>query len=96
MDKVRSMLKYIVGMNFAHILVVGLLVKALISDVSYATFLLTIPILAYEGYRLFLKSKKPDPIHFDQELRKELDNIKAKISAGQIDQSMKKPMQRYF
>lgn len=98
MDKLRLAYNYICGTNFAYLLVLGLVVKALVSDVSYATFLLTIPVLSFEGYKLYIKSKTPDPIMLDAEVRKELDNIKSKLNANTFEKGLKSqtPTQRYF
>lgn len=96
MEKLRAVFKYISGINLAYILVLALMIKAVISDVSYPTFLLTIPILCFEGYKLYIKSKKPDPVVFDAELRKELENIKSKVNANSLDKNINAPMKRYF
>lgn len=97
MGKLRSMLNKLLGMNLAHILVLGLVVKSLISDISYPAFLLTIPVLAYESYKLHLKSKKPDPHIMDMHIRQELDNMKSKLNASTLDSGLKQNMpKRYF
>jgi hypothetical protein len=96
MEKLRAVYNYASSLNFAYLLILGLLGKALISDVSYATFLLTIPVLGYEGYKLYIKSKTPDAVVLDAELRKELDNIKSKINAGNMDKGVNAMPKRYF
>lgn len=85
-------------MNFAYLLTLGLMIKALIFDISYAAFLLTIPVLVFEGYKLYLKSKTPDPIALDAEVRKELDNIKSKLNANTFEKGLAStsPTKRYF
>jgi hypothetical protein len=90
--------KALSGMNFAYLLVLALMVKALVADISYPIFLLTIPILTFEGYKLYIKSKQPDPVVIDAEVRKELDNIKSKLNATTFEKglSAQKPVQRYF
>lgn len=84
------------GLNLAHLLVLGLIVKALVSDVSYPTFLLSIPVLAFEGYKLYLKARTPDPIKINEELVKEIDNIKSKLNAQSMEKNIKAPVARYF
>ena len=91
------------GLNYAYFLVLGLLAKALISDVSYATFLITIPVLGYEGYKLYLKSKKPEPIQIDMAISKrldahrdELEAIKSKLKAESLDRNINPITKRYF
>ncbi len=98
MEKLRSLYAYLCGANFAYFLILALVVKAIVSDISYATFLLTIPVLAYESYKLYIKTKTPDVVVLDAELRKELDNIKAKINATTLGQGISgpAPVKRYF
>lgn len=98
MDFFRSLYSKAIGLNFAHILVLGLVVKAIVSDISISTFLISIPVLAFEGYKLYIKSKQPDPIAIDAEIRKELDNIKAKVNAGAFEKNIVPVAQpkRYF
>lgn len=88
MDKYYSMLNKFVGTDLARGLALALVLKALIFDVSYATVLLLVPLLGYEGYKLFLKSKKPDPFQMDTEIRKELEAVKTRISALNMEKSM--------
>lgn len=95
MDFFRSLYAKASKLNYAYLLVLGLVVKALVSDISVATFLISIPILAFEGYKLFLASKKPDPVKINEEVVKELDNIKAKLNATAMEKSMNKPMARW-
>lgn len=96
MDFFRLLYTRLSSVNFAHLLVLGLVVKALASDISYAAFLLTVPILAFEAYKLYIASKKPDAVKLDAELVKELDNIKAKLNAQTLEKNVKSPMTRYF
>ena len=103
MEKLRSAVKYLFGMNFAHLLVLALVVKAIVADVSYATFLLTIPVLSYEGYKLYLKSKNPSPIQINETIAKrldahkeELEAIKSKLKAETLNQNINNPIKRYF
>lgn len=96
MNFFRSAYDRLSVVNLSHVLVLALVVKALVSDVSYSTFLLTLPVLGFEAYKLYLKSKKPDPVQLDAEMRKELDNIKAKINAQTMDKNIKQPVPRYF
>lgn len=83
-------------MNYAYVAVVALLVKAVVSDVSYPAFLITAPILGFEAYKLYIKSKQPDPVAINAEIRRELDNLKAKMNAENLEKSMTKPNIRYF
>jgi hypothetical protein len=89
MDKLRSLVGYLKFLNPTHILALALMLKALVADVSYATFLLTIPVLAFEGYKLYLKSKTPDPIRLSNEVQQELNAMKAKLSAMSMEKSVK-------
>lgn len=89
MNFFRSLYTRLSRVNLAYVLVLGLVVKAIISDISYATFLLTVPVLAFEGYKLYLKAKQPDPIKINEEVVKELDNIKSKLNAQTMEKSMK-------
>lgn len=103
MEKLRAAQKYLSGMNFAYLLVLGLLAKALILDVSYATFLITVPILAYEGYKLYIKDKEPTPVQIDDAILKrldaqkeELESIKSKFKAESFDRNINSSPKRYF
>lgn len=89
MARLKSLWTSLSGMNFAYVLVLGLLTKALVSTVSYADFLITIPVLSYEGYKLYLKHKTPAPMILDAEVRRELDNIKSKLNASTLDKNLK-------
>lgn len=98
MNKLRSLYAYACGTNFAYLLILGLVVKALVSDISVATFLLSIPVLGFESYKLYLKSKKPDPVVINQEIKEELERIKAKVNAGAFEKNIapNAPAKRYF
>jgi hypothetical protein len=96
MLKLRSAYNYLCSLNYTHILVCGLVLKSIIFDVSYASFLLTIPFLTYDAYRLYIKMKTPEPIELDAELRKELDNIKSKLNAGSMEKNIAPTVKRYF
>lgn len=96
MEKLRAAYKYCSTLNYAYLLIIGLLAKALISDVSYATFLITVPILAFEAYKLYIKTRTPDPVVLDNEVRRELDNIKSKLSAVTMEKGVQAPVKRYF
>lgn len=96
MDKLRSIWTYISGMNLAHILVLALVVKSIIYDISYSSFLLTLPVLAFEGYKLYLKSKQPDPVILSREVQQELGDLKSKLTSLTMEKSLVKPNQRYF
>lgn len=95
MDFFRSLYTRVSSLNLAHLLVLGVVVKAIISDISIATFLLTVPVLAYEGFKLYLKSKKPDPVVINAEVVKELDNIKSKLNAQTFDKGVKPATYRW-
>jgi len=98
MEKLKSFYKYLCGTNFAYLLILGLVVKAIINDISIATFLLSIPVLVFEGYKLYLEHKKPDPIKINDEVLAELEKLKAKINAGVFQKGMEAASQakRYF
>ena len=96
MEKLRAAYNYLCSLNYTHILVCCLVVKSIVFDVSYASFLLTIPFLGYDAYKLYIKSKIPDPVVLDAEIRKELDNIKSKINANNLEKNVTSPVKRYF
>ncbi len=96
MERLQKAYSYLSKKNFAYILVLALMVKAIVSDVSYASFLITIPVLAYEAYKLFLKSKTPDPVRINQEVIKELDQMKAKLSGLTMEKGIAQKPARYF
>ncbi len=96
MEYLRSLYTRLYNINLSHLLVLGLVVKATVSDISYPTFLLTIPVLGFEAYKLYIRSKTPNVIELDVELRKELDNIKAKLNANTFEKNVKPNMPRYF
>lgn len=98
MNKFRSLYNYACGINFAYLLVLGLVIKALVSDVSYATFLLTIPVLGFESYKMYLKSKAPDAVAINQEVMSELDKLKAKVNANTFEKGLSQTPgnKRYF
>jgi hypothetical protein len=76
--------------------VLGLVIKSIVSDISVAAFLLTIPVLAFEGYKLYLEVRQPDPIKINEEVVKELENIKSKLNAQTLEKGVKPPVSRYF
>lgn len=95
-EKLQTALKYFSGINLAHTLVLALVVKAIVSDVSFSAMLLTVPVLAYEAYNLYLKSKKPDPVILNEEVKKELDSVKGKLNALTMDKNVQPVKSRYF
>lgn len=98
MNKLSSLWNYCSGINLAYILVLTLMVKALIGDISYATFLITIPVLGFESYKLFLKSKAPDVVAINHEIMSELDKLKAKVNANTFEKGLSSTSasKRYF
>jgi len=95
-EKIKLALAKLSGINLAHTLVLLLVIKAIIFDVTPATVALTVPVLAYEAYNLWLKSKKPDPIVLNEEVRKELELVKTKLNAVTMDKNVKPEKVRYF
>lgn len=96
MEKLRAAYNYLSTRNYTHFLLLALLLKGLIADISYSTVLLTVPILLFQAYQLYIKSKKPDPIVLDAEVRKELDNIKSKLNANNMEKNIPAATKRYF
>lgn len=99
MDYLKSAYSRLSTLNYSHLLVLGLVVKAIVSDVSYATFLLTVPVLGYESYKLYLKSKKVDPVAINHEVMDRLDKLQAKVNASTLERSVTPSPQatkRYF
>lgn len=59
--------------------------------------MLAIPVLGYEGYKLFLRSKKPEPVVIEGELRKEMDRMNNKLSALTMERGVAPVVaKRYF
>ena len=103
MDFFRFLYTKVSQLNLSHLLVLGLVIKAIVSDISIPTFLISIPVLAYEGYKLYLKSKKPEPVQINEAIMKRLDAhkedveaIKAKLTAQTMEKNLKSPIPRYF
>lgn len=82
--------------NPALFLVAAIAVKAIAFDVSVAAMLVVVPLLGFEGYKLYLKQKHPEPIRFTVEMQKEIDAIKSKINLLSVEKSIKQPPSRYF
>lgn len=88
--------KYLSGMNVAHALVLAIVAKSLFSETPVSVVLLTVPVLAYEAYKLFLKSKTPDPVVINDEVKKELELIKSRVVAMSMEKNVKSDKVRYF
>jgi hypothetical protein len=93
MQKLKSAL---LAVNVGYLLVLGLAVKALITDVPLSIGFITLPILGFEAYKSYLKSKQPDPVRINVEVQRELDNMKAKLNAMTLERSAKPQPTRYF
>lgn len=89
MNRLKALYAYLCGTNFAYLLILGLVVKALISDVSFPSILLSIPILTFEAYKLYVKSKQADPVAINHEIMEEINKIKAKVNAGTLERGVK-------
>jgi hypothetical protein len=85
----RSVYSFLKNLNYAYLCVVGLLVKSIVFGINYPDFLITVPVLALEGFKLYIKSKTPPPAQIDAELRKEINNIKDKLGTMDIAKSTK-------
>lgn len=97
MDRFQSIYNYISTRNYTHFLLLALLAKGLITDISYSTVFLTIPILLFEAYQLYIKSKKPDVMVHDRAIMEELDKLKAKVNANSMEKNLSSgPSKRYF
>lgn len=95
-QKLQAALKYLSGMNLAHALVLAIVAKAIFIDVSLSTVLLTIPVLGYEAYQLWLKAREPKPVEINHEVQKELEQLKGKLAALTMDKNVKPSVSRYF
>lgn len=95
-EKVLTFINSISGTKIAYALVLGLVAKSLFVEPGYSTVCLLIPLLSFEAYKLYLKSKTPDPVRINQEVMKELDNLKSKLSALGVSQSVEPSKRRYF
>ncbi len=84
------------NVNYSYLLVLGLVVKAIVSPFSAGTFLIALPVLGYEAYKLYLKNKEPDPIQINHEIQREVDQIKAKLSSLTMEKNVKTQPSRYF
>lgn len=87
--------------NVAYTLVFGLAIHAMLPIEStvhpLSVAFLTVPLLAYEGYKLFLSHKKPDPVKINEEIQKEIDAIKSKLNILTLEKTVNtKQPQRYF
>lgn len=89
MTRLKAIYAYLCDTNFAYLLVLGLVVKALVHDISYPSFLLSIPVLGFEAYKIYLNSKKPDPVAINKEVMEELDKLKSKVNANTFEKGMK-------
>lgn len=97
MNKYLNWLKERTLSDYARFLVVVTVAKAIVFDISYATFLITIPVLAFEAYQIYLKAKAPDPVKINEEVKRELDAIKTRLNASSLQKDLT-PAQtkRYF
>lgn len=93
MEKIKN---FFMGINYAYLFALAVIVKAVVADISIPAMLVTAPLLAYEAYKHYLKSKTPDPVRLDSELLRELDNLKGKINALSLEKGMKPTPTRYF
>lgn len=97
MNHLKKMASWLKSINLAHALILGLVCKSLISDISYAAFLLSIPVLAFEAYKIYIKTKTVDPVQLDTQVRQELDGMKSKLNAMTMEKGVKSPpAARYF
>lgn len=78
---------YLVDLDVTKTLILLLVLKAIALDVSFSSSALLIPILGFEGYKLFLKSKAPDPVRINDALQQRLDRIESKVSAVTLEKS---------
>lgn len=96
MNTFRSFYAYLKSVNYCYLLVLGLVVKAIVYDVSYASFLLTIPILTFEAYKMWLLYKIPDPVKIPEEMQVQLDSIKSKLNAQTFDRNIMPQPKKFF
>lgn len=97
MDKFHIAYNYLSTRNYTHFLLLALLAKGLVSDVGYSTVLLTVPILLFDAYRIYIKSREPIAIVHDKAIMDELDKLKAKVNANSMEKNLSAaPAKRYF
>ncbi len=96
LEKLASLKAYLTASNIAYTLILSLLAKSLIVAPSIEVALIMVPVLGYEGYKMFLKSKTPDPVRINAEVQKDLDQLKSKLSALSMRDSVAEPKKRYF
>lgn len=92
LNRIKS---YLVDLDVTKSLILALVAKSVIFDVSYASALLLLPILGFESYKLFLKSKAPDPVRLNAELLAKIENIQSKLSAANLDKSVISPSKKW-
>lgn len=88
MELFNHVKSYLTTLDVTKSLILALVVKAIVFDVSYASSLLVVPILGYEAYKRYLKSKAPDPVRLNAELLAKIENIQSKLSAVNLDKSV--------
>jgi hypothetical protein len=103
MDKFHLIYNYLSTRNYTYFLLLALLVKGLVADVSYSTVLLTVPVLCFEAYRIYIKMKTPEPVQIDMAIMKrfdqvqdDVDKLKSKVNANSFEKNIAAAPKRYF
>ena len=92
MEKVKN---FLYGTNFALLVFLSLATKSLIFNTSLSETLAFGFACAVYGYGQYLKSKQPEPVRINKEIKQEIDNLKGAMNAIKMDKTISKA-QKYF
>lgn len=97
MEKLSLAWQKICSVNYTYLLVLGLVIKSIAVGIDYPDFLISIPVLSFEAYKLYLKHKTPDPVAINAEVQRDLDGIKSKLNMMSMEKNMQAaPAKKYF
>lgn len=94
-QRLYSLYEFVVGTNFAYPAFVGFLAKVLIFSATTQDAAIFISLSTLFGYCQYLKSKRIEPVRISQEVQKQVDDMKSKLNALQMEKTIPKA-QKFF
>lgn len=96
MDRLKAVYARLVGTDIATLAFIALSIKACAINIDYPEAMALACASAVYAYKAHLKSKRPDPIRINQEVKTELDNLKGAVNALKLEKTIPAGKPKYF
>lgn len=96
MNRLKMFWPRLPSFNLPALAFLALATKAVVLNISLADAMAFLCACGVYGYQCYLKSKQPDPVRINAEVKQELDNLKGALSAIKLEKNMSAQAKRFF